>query len=140
MAQFDPKDCKVVAGGILITGFAEDSYVEIEFQTKRWSMKVGADGEGIFSKSNDRSAIVKIVLMPSAASNLALDGFLQADAIDNLGTFPISITDLSTGTVHSGLECKVLTPPKKSYKKEAEPIEWEIGVLEMISNYGAAGL
>lgn len=137
--EYDPKNLLVVFAGIPISGFAEGTFVEIKNANALWAMKVGADGFGIFSKSNNFSASTIIRLMPGCLSNQALSLKLAADRFANLGFGPLEVFDKASGDSHTALRSRIMKAPDKKYAVEVEVTEWEIGSLDMISNYGALG-
>src|SRR3990172_2093317 len=96
MHQFDPANVKFVFGGALITGYAEGSFVTIEYNEDSFKLLGGADGEATRSKSNNRSAQVTLRLMPGSSGNLILGAAQTADQAAGLGVLPLVITDLST--------------------------------------------
>jgi hypothetical protein len=124
--------------GVLIDGYAPDTFVNIEYDSDLWTKLIGADGQGAWAKSNDLSATVTLRLMPGSLSNAWLQSRLSADMALNVGFGPISITDPSTLTSHNGLSSRIMKPPTKVYAGTVEALEWQIGVLELIPVHGAA--
>lgn len=139
MASLDSKLVFVLFGGVIINGYADGSFVEIEYDSDLWTKVIGADGAGVFAKSNDLSATVTLRLQPTSQSNVYLNTCLAADLTPaNLGLRQIEVSDGSTGTTHVGLESRIMKPPKKVYSKGVEAMEWTIGVLELAPNLGSA--
>src|SRR5688572_21141371 len=101
----------VLAGAALIEGFAEGTHVNIEYVNDLYTLKVGADGEGMYTKSNDLSATVTLTLMPGSAGNVILQSLFAADVIGNLGLFPLVITDPSTATRHVAKAARIMKAP-----------------------------
>lgn len=136
--QYDPKLVLLTIGGMLIEGYADDSFIDVAYDNDLWTKQIGADGFGIFSKSNDLSATVTVKLMPGALANQALSLKLTADISPaSAGFFPLEIFDPATNNLHLSLKSRIMKPPGKAYSKTAEAQEWVIGCLELIPNYGA---
>lgn len=138
MATYDPKFVMVSFGGIIITGFADGSFVDVESDEAMWSTKTGADGEGVFQKSNNLAGKVTVRLMPTAFANSLLSALLNADIATSTGLRPLEISDANTGTIHNALRARIAGQPKKVYAKEAEAIEWEILCLDLVTQFGSS--
>ena len=64
--------CSLIFGAIDISGLTNGVFISVERDTDAFTKVVGADGEGMRSKSNDKSATITITLMQSSSSNDAL--------------------------------------------------------------------
>lgn len=122
--NYDPKRVKFIFGGVLIQGFADGSFISIEHNADLFSLAVGADGEGVRSKSNNRSARITLRLNRGSSSNVALQAALTLDRNTLAGSLPLAITDLSNGTVHAAEGAWVVRDPNHDYQAEAQAIEW----------------
>ncbi len=136
--QYDPKQVSLIFGGSLITGFAPDSFINVEYNVDLFSLLVGADGEGSRSKSNNNSARVTVTLMPGSVGNALLNVAFQADKAGGAGAAPLAITDPSTGTLFASEGAWVVRDPGKDFQGEAQPMEWILETDNMQSFYGAA--
>ena len=56
--NYDPANVKLVAGPVLVEGYAEGSMVNVESNADLFTLQTGSDGESTRSKSNNRSARV----------------------------------------------------------------------------------
>lgn len=136
--QYDPKLVAVTFAGILIDGYADGSFIEIEYRNDLWDILVGADGFGVFAKSNDKSAIVTVRLMPGASANAALSAKVAADLTSlNAGFGPLSIFDSASLSQHTAPRARIMKPPSRTYAKTVEAIEYQFGCLELIPFNGA---
>lgn len=134
--QYDPKQVILTFGGVLIEGYAEGTFIDVAYDADLWTKKIGADGFGIFSKSNDLSATTTLRLMPGVLSNQLLSSKVVADIAANIGFGPLVIIDPSTGTTHTGARSRIMKMAGKVYAQEAEALEWVIGSLELLTNHG----
>lgn len=138
MHSYDPKNVKLVFGPVLVEGFAEGSFVNVEYNEDQFTLQVGSDGESSRSKRNNNSARLTVQLMPGAAANAALSAILSADKAAGAGIFPVALTDLSTGTTFAGANAWLVRDPGYDFQTEAQPREWIIETDNLESFYGAA--
>lgn len=114
------------------SGFSEGDFVEVQYTTKQYTSKVGADGEVTRVRSLDRRATAKITLMQTSLGNNIFSQLLNAGLLDpngnDVGTF--QVTDLSGTSLAHADKCWVQGFPV--FKRGAEPgtVEW---TLEMAS-------
>lgn len=136
--QFDPARVITTVNGALLTGFAKDSFITITYNSPLWTIQKGSGGFGIFSKTNDLAATTKLVLMSGSIGNLILFGSLVKDTLPvNLGFFPFALIDDSSGSSYTAVRSRIMKIPDRVYSAESQPIEWEIGHLELIPVIGA---
>lgn len=138
MPTYDPKEVSVIAGGALIEGYADGSFVNVVYNNDLWSTVVGADGEYVRSKSNDLSAQITITLLNTSISNPILFAFLQADISGNLGSFPLVITDANTLTTHTTEAAYIKKHPDRDYQKESQPVAWVLETGRLFSVHGSS--
>ena len=100
MPTYDPKQVVIIFGGVPITGYAEDSFVECTPAEEGFTRKVGADGEVVRSKSNNDCYDVTVTLLQTSLSNTALSAALITDRATGKGLLPLSITEISSGSEH----------------------------------------
>lgn len=121
---FDANHIYLVYGGALITGYAEGSFVRVEFKNERFSLLVGADGLGARARSNDESARITILLMPNSPANAILQAAEMLDLATNAGALPMSLADPSTGDQFTAEGAWVVKDPGRDMQKTIQPIEW----------------
>lgn len=136
--NYDPRNVTFLYGAAMIEGFAPDTFIEIEFNSPRYATAVGATGKGIRSKRNDRSAVIRVSILPGAVSNLVFQGAMAADEANNSGAKPLKIADLGTGRGWVAAGAWVKTEPGASLQAEAQPQVWELETDELIPSIGVA--
>ena len=132
MITYDPKKVILMLNGVLITGFAEDTFVEIEYNSERYAVAVGADGAGIRSKRNDRSATVRITLTAGVLANNVLQGMMALDDAANAGAVLFKMTDKGTGRSYSSVSMWVNKDPEGTYGTTAAGQVWELSTDELL--------
>ncbi len=133
---YDPKQVIVSFKGILISGYADGTFVSAERNNDSFNLTVGSDGEGVRAKSNDRSGRVTFTLLQSSVANPALSACLLLDenSDNGDGVGPLTVTDLSGTTVLFAETAWLTKPATASFAREAEDREWvlETDSLEML--------
>lgn len=117
----------IVAGGIPLSGMADDTFVEIAPVADRVSAMVGADGEIARSINPNRMHTVTITLQATSASNDILSGLAAVDDMTSGGgVFPISVQDLSGRTLFAASQAWVSALPTITFGAEAGTREWTL--------------
>lgn len=123
---YNPLDVNVAMGNHIASGFADDSFVNIEQKSDGVTSKTGCDGETVRSVSPDHTYGITLTTHMYSPTNVYLTNMQKKDMDDGTGTFPIVIKDAVGGLVFSS-ECawvdKVATV---AYGKEAGNREWHI--------------
>lgn len=136
MKTYDPQQVQVIVGGRLITGFAEDTFVEVERSEDMWSLKMGVDGEGTRSKSNNKSGQIRITLMSSSPSNAILQGFADADELNNGGLVPAMVKDGNGSDLALAEQAYIKKLPTLGKGKEIAGNQWVLETDVLKLNHG----
>lgn len=132
-AHYDPEEYSVIFNGIPIEGFAEDNYLDVEFDAEGYQDQIGADGHVVRYKSSDQRATVTFVLMPSSPSNKLLSVMYNADikSPNGIGVGPLLIRNTQGATVFMGSQAWIQKMPKLTLGKEIGEREWVIRVARL---------
>jgi hypothetical protein len=123
--QYDPKNFTMICGPNVISGFADDSFVEVERYDDAFTMKTGVDGVTTRAKNSMYAGKITIRLMQSSASNDALSNFALLDQQDPpTGSFAILAKDTLGRSVFSAQTAWVKKFPKSEWKKDVNTVEW----------------
>lgn len=133
VATYDPKNLSMIVGGQIMSGFGDGTVVKLSRNQQAFMLKVGVDGEGTRSKSNDKSGKIEITLMQSSASNDVLSAYASADELSNTGAVPILFRDNSGRTLATALTAWVQKLPDTEFAKEVSTRTWvfETDTLEI---------
>lgn len=123
---YNPKEITIALGNHIVTGFAEDSFVQIDPNGDGVTKKVGCDGEVARSLSPDSTYVIKIVVMQTSETNSFLQERHAQDKKEGNGMFPVLIKDLKGGLVFSADSGWAVRPASRSYGREVGNREWEI--------------
>jgi len=118
---YDPSDVASTIGGVFLTGFSED-LIEFEKDEDSNTFKVGAQGDVLVSKVNNRLATLKVTLLATSSQNAYLDKLAETGQV-----VPVSViyngTPKETITSTAGV---VIKPAARKYGNEADDREYEI--------------
>jgi hypothetical protein len=116
---------KVLASflGINITGYAEGTYIDIDFP-EDYTLMNGAQGDVSRVRQNDETATVMIRLLPTSPSNADLSKVRLAGKATGLDFGPMSVTDLRDGYVCASAEAWIAKPPRRAWSLSGEVMEW----------------
>lgn len=123
---YDPKKLIVIFGGIEITGFSEDSMVEIEPQGEGWTAYDGAQGEHSRSRDPNDTQLATITLAHTSKSNSELRRIWDLDRLTGKGVLPFIMKDLSGKAVVVSDEAYIQQAPAVSRKRAINDQEWTI--------------
>lgn len=136
MKTYSPKEISIVLAGILITGFADGTFCEIEFNADAFTLYVGADGTFARARSEDQSGTIKVTLNPTAPVNDQLSALATTDRQSGNGAGAVLIKDGRGTSIASGSSAWLLKKPVKGYAKEITAVEWTIIVADLQMNVG----
>ena len=134
---WDANQLSVVFGGFPISGFAEDTGLEIERENPQYTTKTDIHGNVSRSRVNKDMTKITVTLMRGSYSNNILSNFVEMDRLKNSGVFPILITESNGTTLFACTNAFILHSPKTGYGTEEKNVEWIIqasGVTHYIGN------
>lgn len=123
---YNPKEVTIACGNHIVTGTADDSFVNIETNGDGITKKVGCDGEIVRAISPDNTFKVKITLLQTSDSNAFFSNMADVDRETGEGLFPILIKDLKGGMVFSADAAWVVKKSPNTRGKDSNNREWEI--------------
>lgn len=126
MKSYDFKQVSLIFGGRQITGFAEGTAIDVVRDADAFALTVGADGESMRSKSNNKSGTVTFRLLQTSESNRILSELALADENGVGGPVPMLIKDGSGSDLHADDQAYIQKIAQASYGAEANEREWVI--------------
>lgn len=130
VTTYNPKKVTCSLGRHIVSGFADDSFINIEPAGDGTSYVVGADGEIVRSIDPSKVYTVKIALLQTSKTNAYLQNMYDKDKKDGSGTFPVNINDILGREKFVGATAWVTKPPAWGRGKAQTNREWEIVVGE----------
>lgn len=124
MKQYDPRQVNVVWKGILLTGFADGSFVTVELNADAFTTTVGAYGDVVRTRSHNRTAKITIRLQAESPAN----DLLSIEAVDDMrGTGapgPVMVSYTNGTTIASAPNAWVTKMPSLDFAAESGQREW----------------
>jgi len=123
---YGAKKVQVIYGGIALTGFMEDSFVDVERNSDSFTLMVGADGEGARAANADKSGKIKLLFLQTSIANDILSANLITDELSNTNSKSLMVKDGSGRTVINAPETWITKPPQVVFSKGIEGREWTL--------------
>ncbi len=135
---FDFGQVKVSFKGIMITGFAQDSSINVERTADAFTMVAGATGDITRVRNRDKSGMVTLTLMAESASNDLLSAAALEDEIFGTGVGELFIEDKNGNTIIAAPQAWIQKMPATGFAGEASTREWVIACAELEMNVGGS--
>nr|DAR17521.1 MAG TPA: Protein of unknown function (DUF3277) [Caudoviricetes sp.]DAW22747.1 MAG TPA: Protein of unknown function (DUF3277) [Caudoviricetes sp.] len=129
---YNPKEVVVACGTHIVSGYADDSFINIEPNGDGITKKVGCDGEIARSISPDNTYKVKITLLQNSDSNSFFSNIADYDRATGNGLFPVLIKDLRGGLLFATEAAWVIKKSPATRGKETNNREWEIDTASAV--------
>jgi hypothetical protein len=130
---YAPDEMTLVVGGVVMSGFADGTFITVSRDEQAFNKVTGADGTVSRAKTANRSGTLALVLTQTSPSNDVLSGFMIADELANQGVVPVLLKDKSGRTVVFSSAAWVQQSPDAAFSKNIENREWTLdcGRLEI---------
>jgi hypothetical protein len=132
--SYDLKLVICTIGGVAISGYGENDAVGIEWSGPIAEPKVTADGDYIYSRTNDRGMTITLTLSQKSRAHLLLYGLTETQHGDNAGVhppimipLPFLLVDPSNGEIISG-PAVVLDRPAPSKGKTVGEVQYKLHI------------
>lgn len=120
----DPKDVIFIAAGLIITGYAQDTFIEVGRESNQVEDEVGAEGDVARRITNDKRGNITVTLLQTSRSNLILSGLARVDELSGDGIFPILIKDNRGGDLYLAPNSWIMKMPNVIYRAGVETRAW----------------
>ena len=125
---YNPKKVTCALGRHIVSGYADDSMITVEFAGDGTSYVAGADGEIVRSIDPTEVYTLKLSVQQTSSTNGFLQKMFDMDREDGSGTFPVNINDVLGREKFSGEVAWVTKPASFVRGKSQNNREWEIVV------------
>lgn len=139
METFDPKLVVVSFLAQPITGFAEDTFIEAEFNEDAFTLTMGADGTAARSMNANQSGIITITLLHTSPSNRILDAAANLDRLSRTGLGTFLAKSLTGVEQINANNCWVKKKPKIEFGKTVKERVWVLETDSLKLNLGGVG-
>ena len=122
---YDPASVIITWGPFTLSGFAPDTFCNVERAEDSVTTTVGADGFFCHVINRNRSGTVTITLMQSSATNRVLSRMAIQDEITGDVSYPLTVRDIrSDETLCVAHASKIKKMPASAFGKELGTREW----------------
>ena len=125
---YNPRKVTCALGRHIVSGFADDSMITVEFAGDGTSYVAGADGEIVRSIDPTEIFKLKLAVQQTSSTNAYLQKMFDKDRKDGSGTFSVNINDLLGKEKFTGDVAWVTKPASFVRGKTQNNREWEIVV------------
>lgn len=128
VTTYNPKKVTCSLGRHIVSGFADDSMITVEFAGDGTSYVSGADGEIVRSIDPSEIYTLKLAVQQTSPTNAYLQKMYDKDRSDGSGTFGVNINDILGNEKFTGEVAWVTKPASFVRGKTQNNREWEIVV------------
>ncbi len=133
---YDPTKNVVSFATVKITGYMKGTYIKVTRTAEKWTFENGGQGDGVYIKGTDDSAILEVTLQQTSPSNRDLSNLYKKDKKDNSGKGAVSIEDLNTEqSLFAGAEGRILTCPDYERADTLAPVVWRIHISKLSDEF-----
>lgn len=135
---YDPAAVTQILGTIPISGYADGTFISVEWNEDAFNLTVGVDKEACRAKTNNVSATITCTLLQSSITNDLLCALHQVDlnTPNGDGVVPYLLKDLTGRTLLTAETAWIRKMASVSFSKEAESREWVIETDALIGLVG----
>lgn len=123
---YNPEKVIIALGNHVMTGYADDSFVNVEPSGDGTTMKTGCDGSVNRSISPVKAYTIKLALQQNSPTNSFLMRMYETDQSEGTGMFPIIIKDLMGNEQFSTDQAWITKTAPWGRGKESTNREWEL--------------
>lgn len=128
--SYNSKKVTCALGFHIVSGFAKDSMISVEYSGDGTTTNSGADGEIVRSIDPSQVYSVKLKLQQTSKTNDFLQKMYELDKDTGRGVFPVTIRDLWGKNQVFAPMGWVVKPSTFTRSNEAEDVEWELTIVD----------
>lgn len=137
VTTYDAGQLAIVFAGVPASGFADGEFITCARNEPAFELEIGADGEGVRSKTNNRSGQMTLTLIQGSAVNDLLSQIANVDenSPNGDGIGPFLVKDNSGRTIITASAAWIRERPEVSFARESSAREWvlETANLEFVN-------
>jgi hypothetical protein len=123
---YDPSKVRVLIGALVMTGFADGTFVKINRSGDAFDKKRGADGTVDRINKSAYDFEVDFSLKGTSPLNASLSGLLATDQLTNGAIFPLTIQDLSGNSLFEAPQAWIKKDPDQDFADSLNNRSWKI--------------
>ena len=123
----DPKRVNFILGGAILSGFNEDTFLEVEEMNDGFTDAIGADGDIARSRNSDGRHEIRATFLQGSKANDILSTFYTADRASEGGLLiPAMVQDMNGSSLFVAAQAWIVKRATLSYGKAAGSRLWTI--------------
>lgn len=130
-SNYSPDQVSVSFNGIIITGYNDGTFIDVEREENSFTKHVGSLGDVARSRNLNRSGKLTLTLMSAAPSNDLLQAVYEQDRQFGTGVGALLIKDLGGNMVCRAAYCWIMKAPKIERAKESSPCIWQFEMADL---------
>lgn len=135
-SKFAVEDVFVKIRNVIVTGFVDGDFVEIERGDDQVSLVRGTHGENAFVEKRVTDGSITITTMGGSAANDQLQLLKDEQDIGSGVTFDIQITDLHGRKLAHSRDAKIVKDPNIKFGNTIAPVEWPFLCADLFMRQG----
>jgi hypothetical protein len=134
--NYSPLKINLIVGPQQITGYADGTFVEVDYDEDAFTKKIGADGKVTRIASANLSGSMTITLDQASDSNDYLSGLAAVDRTTGAGVVPVMLRDTGGNTLITGAEAWIRKIAGPAFSNKSEDRKWVIDIAELVLHTG----
>lgn len=122
---FDPSKVRVIFGALVLTGFADGTFVKVTRSGDAYAKKKGADGTVDRINLSSYDFEVDFTLKGTSPMNALLSGQLAIDQATNKAVAHLTIQDLSGNSIFEAPQAWIKKDPDQEYADSLTSRTWK---------------
>lgn len=123
---YDPKLVVVTFGAVIVTGYADGTFISIAQNGDSFEKVRGADGGVDRVNKNASDYSVTITLKRTSLTNDALSAISIADKISNTGKYPLTVKDLNGTSLFFAAQAWIAKEPDPEESNTMPTRAWRL--------------
>ena len=129
--SYDPRSVNLICGGVVVSGYADGSFIKVKRNKDLYTQKVGRD-DVIDVRSTDRTGTISVTLLAASNTNDVFSALLELDEASPYGTMsiPLLVKDANGSTLMTGTG-RLKGWPEVEFSMEESHREWVFNVSNL---------
>lgn len=139
---YDPGLVVVTFKELILSGFADGTFVNCSRDEDTFSKRTGAQGDTTRVRNRNKNGRITVTLQQGSPANTILSNYALSDELTGLAYGPITVKEIGTNgaTLIAAPVAWIVKPADGSFAQDAENREWAFDCYSMSPFIAGAGL